>query len=360
MPDSVSPGQRRAGEERGPQRRDQAEAEHHQVEQDRGRQPGLAAGERAAAGLRGEPGEPPAAQRDQYDGEHRRARAAPAGGTPRAGSARRWSARSGPSSLASSRRAAAPSRRMPSRRSSRVIRAGSTACTRTPRAARSRTRSGTAVPSSSAGSATVNQSPARSTFPVAASRACAAGGHVGQVQPQLALAEQLGERAGCGDPAAVEDDDPVADPLDLADQVRVEQHRDAARLQRQHDVAHVGAAERVQRAGRLVQDDQLRPGHQGDRQPEALLHPLGEAAHAGRRRVRPGRRGPGSPAAPPRSRRSRTAGRAGRAPRPRSATAGTGRAPAGSRRGPARPGRRRAGRAASPRRRPGAPGRAAS
>ncbi len=126
-------------------------------------------------------------------------------------------------------------------------------------------------------------------------------GDVGQLQPQLALAEQLGEGARCGDPSPVEDDHPVADPLDLADQVRVEQHRDAPRLQLQHDVAHVGAAERVQRAGRLVQDHELRPGHQGDRQPEALLHPLREAAHAGRRRVRPGRRGPGSRAAPARS-----------------------------------------------------------
>jgi hypothetical protein len=62
--------------------------------------------------------------------------------------------------------------------------------------------------------------------------------------------------------------------------VRVEQHRDAPGPQVQHDVAHVDAAERVQRAGRFVEDHELRPGHQGDRQPEALLHPLREAAHA--------------------------------------------------------------------------------
>ena len=47
--------QRRAGEEGGAQRRDQAEAEHHQVEHDGGRQPGLAAGERAGARLRRQP-----------------------------------------------------------------------------------------------------------------------------------------------------------------------------------------------------------------------------------------------------------------------------------------------------------------
>ena len=36
----------------------------------------------------------------------------------------------------------------------------------------------------------------------------------------------------------------------------------------------------IQRAGRLVEDHELGPGHQRDRQPEALLHPLREAAHA--------------------------------------------------------------------------------
>jgi hypothetical protein len=48
------------------------------------------------------------------------------------------------------------------------------------------------------------------------------------VQPDLALTEQLGQRAGGGDGAPVEDDHPVAHPLHLADQVRVQQHRHAA------------------------------------------------------------------------------------------------------------------------------------
>jgi len=103
---------------------------------------------------------------------------------------------------------------------------------------------------------------------------------VGQLEPELSLAEQLEEGARCGDPSPVEDDHPVADPLDLADQVRVEQHRDVPRLQLQHDIAHVGAAERVERAGRFVQDHELRPSDQGDCEPEALLHPFREAAHA--------------------------------------------------------------------------------
>ena len=124
----------------------------------------------------------------------------------------------------------------------------------------------------------MNQSPVRVSGPAARSRASAAAVDAAQPQPHLVLAEQLGERAGGGDPAVVEDDHPVADPLDLADQVRVEQHGDAAGLQRQHEVADVDPAERVQRAGRLVQDDELRAGDQGDGEPEPLLHALGEAA----------------------------------------------------------------------------------
>jgi hypothetical protein len=49
--------------------------------------------------------------------------------------------------------------------------------------------------------------------------------------------------------------------------VRVEEHRDAARLQRQHEVADVDPAERVECAGRLVEDDEFRPGDQRDGEP---------------------------------------------------------------------------------------------
>ena len=126
----------------------------------------------------------------------------------------------------------------------------------------------------------MNQSPARSTLAGGGQARLGRRREVGQLQPDLALAEQLGEGPGCGHPSPVEDDHPVADPLDLADQVRVEQHGDAPRPQGQHDVAHVDPAERIQRAGRFVQDHELGPGHQGDRQPEALLHALREAAHA--------------------------------------------------------------------------------
>ena len=184
----------------------------------------------------------------------------------------------------------------------------------------------------------MNQSPLR----VSDAGGRAAGPRPGRPRRPAAAAPRAGRAArpgaGRGDPALVEDHHPVADPLDLADEVRVEQHRDAARLQRQHEVADVDPAERVQRAGRLVEDDELRPGDQRDGQPEPLLHALREAADpvagpVGQADERQARR------AAPRLGHAdaRPAGRAGPAPRPRSATAGSGRARAGSRPGAARP-----------------------
>jgi hypothetical protein len=48
--------------------------------------------------------------------------------------------------------------------------------------------------------------------------------------------------------------------------------------QRQEQVAHVGPAERVEGARRLVEDDELRARDERHGHAEALLHALGEAA----------------------------------------------------------------------------------
>ena len=56
-------------------------------------------------------------------------------------------------------------------------------------------------------------------------------------------------------------------------------------LSERHDVAHVGPSERVERAGGLVEHDEVGSGHQRHRQAEPLLHALGEAAHAVARAV---------------------------------------------------------------------------
>ena len=77
----------------------------------------------------------------------------------------------------------------------------------------------------------------------------------------------------------VEDDDPVAHPLDLGQQVRVEDDRRATVARRADDGPDVDPADRVERRGRLVEQDQLRVPEQRDAQPEPLLHPLREAAH---------------------------------------------------------------------------------
>ena len=84
-----------------------------------------------------------------------------------------------------------------------------------------------------------------------------------------------------------------------------EQHGDAARLQREHEVADVDPAERVQRAGRLVEDDELRPGDQRDGEARAAAACPSRTRRPGRPRGRRGRRGPGTRAARRRRRRRR-------------------------------------------------------
>jgi len=75
-----------------------------------------------------------------------------------------------------------------------------------------------------------------------------------------------------------EDRDRVANELDLAEKVAVQQYRHAAVLQRLDERAHVAPAERVKVGGRLVEDQQLRPAQDRLRDAEALLHALGELA----------------------------------------------------------------------------------
>ena len=52
------------------------------------------------------------------------------------------------------------------------------------------------------------------------------------------------------------------------------------------DRPDVGATDRVERRGRLVEQDQLRFAEQRDAQPESLLHALGEAADRVARAIR--------------------------------------------------------------------------
>ena len=70
--------------------------------------------------------------------------------------------------------------------------------------------------------------------------------------------------------AFLDEEDPVADPLHLAEQVRVQQHRRAAAAQRDQQLAHRRHARRIEPRGGLVEQHQVRVAEQGQRQPEPL------------------------------------------------------------------------------------------
>ena len=74
----------------------------------------------------------------------------------------------------------------------------------------------------------------------------------------------------------IDDRDLVAQPFDLGQEVRVEQDRGPAVARAPDDGADVGAADGIERGGRLVEHDQARCAQQRDGQPEPLLHALRE------------------------------------------------------------------------------------
>jgi hypothetical protein len=84
--------------------------------------------------------------------------------------------------------------------------------------------------------------------------------------------------------ALVDDRHVVADELDLGEQVGVQEHGLPALTQLDQQLAHGPAADRVQGARRLVEQQQRRPPDHRLRDPEPLLHALGhrlDAAVAG-------------------------------------------------------------------------------
>ena len=152
----------------------------------------------------------------------------------------------------------------------------------------------------------------------------------GRPAPRAARRHQL---------AAVDDRDAVADELDLGEQVRVEQHRDAAAAQLDEQLAHVAPAGRVQRAGRLVEQQQPRAGRRAPARSRAAaaspwtsspsaaarrrcsptsVEQLGALARAALR-CRPGAGAASAPRRPSTSRGSGTARRGSRAPGARGA-----------------------------------------
>ena len=112
---------------------------------------------------------------------------------------------------------------------------------------------------------------------------------------------------GGDDPAVVDDHDVVAHQLDLREQVRVEQDGGAARAQLLEQRPDDAPAGRVERARRLVEQQEPRRADQRLRDPEPLLHALRHRRHPRLARVPRGR-----PArAARRARRRRRASRRG-------------------------------------------------
>ena len=145
--------------------------------------------------------------------------------------------------------------------------------------------------------------------------------------------------------AAVDDRDAVADLLDLAEQVGVQQHGDAAAAQLDEQVADDPPPDRVERARGLVEQQQ-RAGRR--RAPARSRGAAACPSTSSRRGGAPSSPRPTSPAARrarPRRRSSRTGAGAGAAARRRSPSRGSGRARPGSRARRAR--RRRPGRGAA-------------
>ena len=99
-------------------------------------------------------------------------------------------------------------------------------------------------------------------------------------QQAAGVLREVGGGRRAQQPAAVEDDDVVADLLQLAEQVRGDEHRDAeVATDALHEVEHVDAGRRVEAVGGLVEEDQPRVVHERLRELGALLHAGGVAAH---------------------------------------------------------------------------------
>jgi hypothetical protein len=89
----------------------------------------------------------------------------------------------------------------------------------------------------------------------------------------------LRERPHLDQVALAQDRDPVAERLDLAEDVRGQEHRLTTLASIGHALAEGALHQRVQAARRLVQQQQIGPGHQPGDQDELLAVALGVGPH---------------------------------------------------------------------------------
>ena len=100
----------------------------------------------------------------------------------------------------------------------------------------------------------------------------------GREHADARVPEDLDEPSLLDDPPVVDDRHPVADALDLRQQVRVEEDRRAAFAGVADDRPDVVPPDRIEGRGRLVEDHEVRGAEERDPQPEALLHALREGS----------------------------------------------------------------------------------
>src|ERR1700730_205165 len=103
----------------------------------------------------------------------------------------------------------------------------------------------------------------------------------GHADPARLATEQVVQGAAGDHPAVVDHGHAVADHLDLGQQVRVQENGAAPLAEVVEDLTDVVPPDRVEGAGRLVEEDQVGRTQQSDAQPEALLHALGVGSDSG-------------------------------------------------------------------------------
>ena len=118
--------------------------------------------------------------------------------------------------------------------------------------------------------------------------------------------QQLVEPALVDDPAFADDRDPVAELLDLGQQMAREQDRDPLAGQAADEVAHVAHAGRVEAGGRLVEQEQLRMRAGAPRRSRAAAASRASSRRPCPRRGRAARRARAPPRSASASRRRRT------------------------------------------------------
>ena len=132
----------------------------------------------------------------------------------------------------------------------------------------------------------------RSAAPATPTSSCGQRANQPAPEPGLRAGGQFGGGAGGDQPAAVEDVDPVGQPLDVGQVVAREEDRDPGRPQVRDDVAGRGPGLRVHPGRRLVQDRHLGPADQGHGERESLALAAGQAPDRGPGHRVEARRGP--------------------------------------------------------------------